>query len=157
MCISGEDMKIDGTKCVNITVTPMQSDDLSGTPVVEVKADDFLNRFSDKPLTEDPDKAKSKLNKMIKYLKSSRFEKKINSEAYKTGIPPQQVAKGVISKAFGIVGDILGIVVNTANCTLNGLVDLLATVLHKGIDLITRVVNGVCRVVTFNQTACCFS
>ena len=144
-----ETMKVDGSKCINVKVTPSTE----RTPNVEIEADDFLNQFSDKPLTEDPN-AKKKLNSIIGYLKSNRFKKKVNSEAYKTGVPPKKVAQGVISKAFGIVGDILGIAVDTVSCTLNGLVDLLSNILHRGIDLVTKVVNGICRIVTFNQTAC---
>jgi hypothetical protein len=144
-----ETMKVDGSKCINVKVTPSTE----GAPNVEIETDDFLNQFSDKPLTEDPN-AEKKLNSIIGYLKSSRFKKKVNSEAYKTGVPPKQVAQGVISKAFGIVGDILGIAVDTVSCTLNGLVDLLSNILHRGIDLVTKVVNGICRIVTFNQTAC---
>ena len=150
MCNCENSMRIDGSKCSNITVSP------TGIPAVEIKADDFLNQFSDKPLTEDPEAGQSKLRNIIKYLKSSRFEKKVNSEAYKTGVPPRQVAKGVIAKAFGIVGDIAGIAVNTVSCTLNGLIDLLSDILHSGVNLITKVVNGICRIVTFNQTAGAF-
>lgn len=146
-----ENVKVNGAECINVTVTPIEN---NGTPIVEIKADDFLNQFSDEPLTEDPEKVKHKLSSIISYLKSGRFKKKINSEAYKTGIPPKKIAQGVISKAFGIVGDILGIAVNTVSCTLNGLVDLLSNILHSGINLITRVVNGLCRIVTFNQTVC---
>lgn len=147
-----ENVKVNGAECINVTVTPIEN---NGTPpTVEIKADDFLNQFSDEPLTEDPEKAKHKLSSIISYLKSGRFKKKVNSEAYKTGIPPKKIAQGVISKAFGIVGDILGIVVDTVSCTLNGLVDLLSNILHSGINLITRVVNGLCRIVTFNQTVC---
>lgn len=147
-----ETMKVDGSKCVNVTVEPLTTD--GKIPTVEVKADDFLNQFSDEPLTEDPN-AKGKLKSIISYLKSNKFKKKVNSEAYKTGVPPRRIAQGIISKAFGIVGDILGIAVDTISCTLNGLVDLLSGILHKGIDLITKVVNGLCRIVTFNQTASC--
>lgn len=146
-----ENVKVNGAECINVTVTPVEN---NGTPIVEVKTDDFLNQFSDEPLTEDPEKAKHKLSSIISYLKSGKFKKKVNSEAYKTGIPPRKIAQGVISKAFGIVGDILGIAVNTVSCTLNGLVDLLSNILHSGINLITRVVNGLCRIVTFNQTVC---
>ena len=151
---SNETVKVNGSDCINITVTPL-TENSEEPPVVEVKADDFLNQFSDEPLTKDPDpNARKKLNSIIDYLKSNRFKKDVNRVAYKTGIPPRQVAKGAIAKAFGVVGDILGIVVDTANYTLNGLVDLLSSLLHKGIDLITRVVNGLCRVITFNQTCC---
>ena len=147
-----ETLKVDGSKCDNITVTPSTE---NGKPTVKIKLEnDLLNQFSDKPLTEDPDKVKGKLENLIAYLKSGRFKKKVNSVAYKTGVPPKQVAQGVVSKAFGVVGDILGIAVDTINATLNGLVDLLASILHAGIDLITKVVNGVCRIITFNQTAC---
>lgn len=146
-----ENVKVNGAECINVTVTPIEN---NGTPTVEIKADDFLNQFSDEPLTEDPEKAKHKLSSIISYLKSGRFKKKVNSEAYKTGIPPKKIAQGVISKAFGIVGDILGIAVDTVNCTLNNLVDLLSNILHSGINLITRIVNGLCRIITFNQTVC---
>lgn len=150
-----ETLKVSGSECVNVTVTPVTEQPVEET-VIEVSADELLNKFSDKPITEDPEKAKGRLKGLIKYLKSSRFEKKVNSEAYKTGIPPRQIAKGIVAKAFGIIGDILGIAVNTVSCTLNGLIDLLSGILHKGVDIITRVVNGVCRIVTFNQSAGAF-
>lgn len=154
--MENEVTKVNGTDCINVTITPLTNE----TSNIEVETnvetnDEFLNQFSDEPLTEDPN-AKKKLNSIIGYLKSSRFKKKVNSEAYKTGVPPKKVAQGVISKAFGIVGDILGIAVDTVSCTLNGLVDLLSNILHRGIDLVTKIVNGICRVVTFNQTACAF-
>jgi hypothetical protein len=148
MC--GESIKVNGSECINITVNPTNESE----PTVTIETDEFLNQFSDEPLTEDPEKAKNKLSKLISYLKSSRFSKKVNSEAYKTGIPPRQVAKGAIMKAFGILGDILGIAVHTVSHTLNGLVDLLSDVLHMGINLITKAVDGLCRILTFNQTAC---
>lgn len=135
-------IKVNGSECINVTVTP----------VTQPTNDDFLNKFSNEPLTEDP-QAKKKLKNMISYLNSERFENKINEEAYKNGIPPRRLAKGIVSKALGVVGDILGIVVNTASCTLSGLIELLHSVLQKGIGLITRILNGVCRIVTFNQTA----
>lgn len=148
MCIDENNAKIDGSKCINITVTPATEGE---QPVVNIDADPFLNQFSDEPLKEDPN-AKKKLSSIIDYLKSSRFTKKVNSEAYKTGIPPKQIAKGVILKAFGIIGDILGIAVHTVSYTLHGLVDLLSYILHSGINLITKFVDGLCRIVTFNQT-----
>lgn len=146
-----EKIKINGADCINVTVTPVTEG--QPTPTVEVKADEFLNQFSDEPLTEDPDaEAQGKLKSIIDYLKSDTFVKDVNRKAYKTGEPPKQVAKSAIAKAFGLVGDILGIAVDTVNCTLNGLIDLLASVLHKGVDLISRLVSGLCRIITFNQT-----
>ena len=148
-----ENIKVSGAECINVTVTPVNA---PNAPVVEttVNADDFLNKFSDKPLTEDPDKAKAKLKGIINYLKSDRFEKRVNREAYKQGKSPKQVAQNAISKAFGIAGDILGIAVDTVNHTLNGLVDMLSNTLHGAINLITRLANSLCRIITFNQTAC---
>ena len=135
-------IKVNGSECTNVIATP----------VTQPVDDELLNKFSNEPLTEDP-QAKKKLNTLISYLNSERFENKVNEEAYRTGIPPRQLAKGIVSKAFGIIGDILGIVVNTASCTLSGLIDLLHSILQKGVGLITRVFNGICRIVTFNQTA----
>lgn len=152
--MNSEGVKINGSDCINVTVTPV-TENSNGIPTVEVKADDFLNKFSDKPLTEDPDKeAKGKLKSIISYLKSDTFEKDVNRKAYRTGEPPKKVAKNAIAKMFGIVGDILGIAVDTVSCTLNGLIDLLSNILHSGVNLIARVVNGLCRVITFNQTVC---
>ena len=141
-----EENVITGSDCINITVTPTTT----------VENDEFLEQFSDEILTEDPEaeaQAKKKVSSIINYLKSGRFKKKVNSEAYKQGIPPRRVAQGVISKAFGIIGDILGIAVNTVSQTLNGLIDILSAVLHSGVNLLTKLVNGLCRIVTFNQTA----
>ena len=138
-----ETVNVNGADCTNIKVTPVNGN-----------ADDFLNKFSDKPLTEDPDKNKAKLNNFISYFKSKEFEKDVNRKAYKTGKAPREVAQGAISKAFGIVGDVLGIAVDTVDQTLHGLINLLSTVLHSTIDLITRVVDGLCRIVTFNKTCC---
>ena len=145
MCV--ENVKVNGADCINVTVTPISND----------KADEFLNKFSDKPLTEDPEKekiAKEKLNKFIKYFKSDAFEKDVNRQAYKTGKAPREVAKNAITKAFGLVGDILGIAVDTVDCTLHGLINLLSVALHSAVSLITRIVDGLCRIVTFNQTCC---
>lgn len=116
--------------------------------------DEFLKQFSDKPVTEDPDKeSRDKLKGIINYLKSKNFKKDVERKSYKTGIPPRDIARGIIGKAFGIVGDILGITVATARQTLNGLVDLLTNILHSGINLIANLVDGLCRIVTFNKTA----
>ena len=137
-----ENMSINGAECINVKVTPV--------------SDDFLNKFSDTPLTEDPDKkeATDKLKRFIDYFKSETFEKDVNRKAYKTGKAPKEVAQGAISKAFGVVGDVLGIAVDTVDQTLHGLINLLSTVLHSAVDLITRVVNGLCRIITFNKTCC---
>ena len=146
---------IDGSECPTVKAESKKTN--SNKENIAEEEDDFFDNFSDEVLEEDPDKkAKTKLQAVIAYLKSSRFVKKINSVAYKKGIPPKQVAKGVIGKAFGIVGDILGIAVNTISSTLNGLIDLLHSVLKKGVEIITRVVSGICSIVTFNQTVCNF-
>jgi len=151
-----ETVKVSGADCINVTVTPI--DATADTPVVEAKVevnDEFLNKFSDEPLTEDPAKAKRKLKNLIKFLKSDKFEDRVNREAYKRGIPPKQVATNAISKAFGIVGDILGIAVDTVNHTLNGLITMLTDILHGTVNMITRAVNALCRILTFNQSAVC--
>lgn len=137
-----EKIKIDGVDCINVKILPGDGNK---------SEDDFINQFSDEPLKESPED-KTKLKNIISYLKSERFKKKINSVAYEKGIPPKQVAKGVISKMFGIVGDILGIAVETTYCTLSGLLDLLNTILQKGLDLIAKVVRSITKIITFNQT-----
>lgn len=144
-------------KTVTMTMTPVDDNENIVNNNVQTD-DDLLNKFSNTPLTEDPDKvkeAKGKLQKFIEYFKSESFVKDVNRYAYKTGEAPRVVAKNTIAKAFGIVGDLLGIAVSTVSCTLHGLIDLLQSVLHSAVDLITRVVNGLCRIVTFNQTNCC--
>lgn len=142
--VNGANIKIESIK---VTQNPKELEES------EIDEDEFLEQFSDEPLTEDPNRFR--LKSIIDYLKSKSFVKDINRQAYKTGIPPKQIAKGAISKAFGIVGDILGVTVGTVNHTLNGLVDLLSSLLHSAINLVTRLVNGLCRIITFNQTATC--
>jgi hypothetical protein len=116
--------------------------------------DEFLKQFSDKPVTEDPDKkGRDKLKGIIKYLKSKEFKKDVDRVSFETGKPPREVAHGVISKAFGIVGDILGIVVKTAEQTMNGLINLLSNILQSGVSLLANLAEALCRIVTFNKTA----
>lgn len=149
-----EEFKVTNENCINVTATPATEDAVETINIdLDLKEDDFLNQFSSEPLLQDPMRAKSKIKNLISFLTSKGFANKVNSVAYKTGIPPQQIAKGFISRAFGTVSDILGITIDVIHATLSSLINLLYIVLQKGIDIITAVLRGMSKIITFNQTA----
>jgi phage-related protein len=55
-------------------------------------------------------------------------------------------------KVLGIIGDILGIVVNTVCNIVDTAIHLLSIVLHGAVDVISKLANGIISVVTLNQT-----
>lgn len=149
--VTDEDIRVNGSDCKNVKVEPVKVDVNTVTAT-----DDFLKKFSDKPLTDNPDlakNAKDMLHGFAKFINSDKFADKVNTCALKTGIPPRQIASGFISKTAGILGDVLGITVDVIHTTIQGILDLIYTVLSKGIEVIMSAARGLVRIVTFNKTA----
>lgn len=86
------------------------------------------------------------------YVGSQEFTDQVNEKAEKYKVPPKQIAKNFFFKVLGIIGDILGIVINTACSILDTAVSLLATLLHGAVSVIGKVGNGLVSIVTCNQT-----
>lgn len=91
--------------------------------------------------------------KFSDYISSKAFNDNVNQKAEKYKVPPKQLAKGFILKVLGIIGDILGIVVNTVTNIADLAVSLLSQLLHGTVEVVNKVANGIVSVITCNQTA----
>ena len=102
--------------------------------------------------TEEANEASSIFKKIGSYFNSANFKKDIEKTAMEYHIPPKQLAKNFFLKIFGIVGDILGIVVNTACSVAHTIATIFNSLLHSAIDVVGKVANTIVSVVTLNQT-----
>lgn len=102
--------------------------------------------------THEAKSAKGFFKKFSDYIGSNDFENAVNEKAEKYNVPPKQIAKNFFLKALGIIGDILGIVVNTVCSIIDTGITLLATLLHGAVSVIGKAGNGLVSVVTMNQT-----
>jgi hypothetical protein len=102
--------------------------------------------------THEQKSAKGFFKKFSDYVGSKKFADDVNEKAEKYKVPPKQIAKNFFLKVLGIIGDILGIVVNTVCSIVDTAVTLLATLLHGAVAVIGKVGNAVASVVTLNQT-----
>lgn len=89
------------------------------------------------------------------YIGSKKFADDVNEKAEKYQVPPKQIAKNFFLKVLGIIGDILGIVVNTVCNIIDTAISLLSTLLHGAVSVIGKAGNGVARLVSLNQTNAC--
>lgn len=96
--------------------------------------------------------AKGFFKKFSDYIGSKGFKDDLEEKSEKYQIPKKQLAKNFFLKILGIIGDILGIVVNTVCNIVDTAISLLATLLHGAVDVIAKVGNGIVRVVSANQT-----
>ena len=102
--------------------------------------------------SEITEEQKNVLKNMLDYVKSGKFKESVQKQAKKTGIPASTIAKGALHKIFGIVADILGIVVSTACQTVNCLISILESVLKGIVTGIETLASGLIKVATFNQS-----
>ena len=96
--------------------------------------------------------SKGFFKKFSEYIGSKEFEDSLAEKSEKYKVPPKQIAKNFFLKVLGIIGDILGIVVNTACSILDTAVSLLATLLHGPIEVVGKAGNAIVRVISCNQT-----
>lgn len=96
--------------------------------------------------------AKGFFKKFSNYVGSKDFEDAVNEKAEKYKVPPKQIAKNFFLKVLGIIGDILGIVVNTVCSIIDIAITLLATLLHGVVSIINKAGNGLVSIITMNQT-----
>lgn len=131
-----------------------------GSPVnataSSVVNDPILSKLSDEPIVQPTKKEEKEARKFLKdvqdYLKTDKFINDCNKKAMRTGETPLKVAQTYIGKVAGIIGDGLGMAVDTVNIGAIGLIDLISTLLTKAIDVICNIVRGIVRTVTFNRT-----
>lgn len=102
--------------------------------------------------TEQSKKTKNVFKKFSEYIGSKQFADDVNEKAEKYKVPPKQIAKNFFLKVLGIIGDILGIVVNTVCSIIDTAISLFATLLHGAVTVIGKAGNGLARLVSLNQT-----
>lgn len=102
--------------------------------------------------THQAKSSKNLFKKFADYIGSKDFEDQVNEKAEKYKVPPKQIAKNFFLKVLGIIGDILGIVVNTVCSIIDTAVSLLATLLHGAVTVVGKVGNGLVSLVSLNQT-----
>lgn len=147
-----EDMNVEP-----VQATPIQQ----SIPAEEEDAKDFTQQFKGlfeafaESIPQNTHQAKSSKNlfkKFADYIGSKDFEDQVNEKAEKYKVPPKQIAKNFFLKVLGIIGDILGIVVNTVCSIIDTAVSLLATLLHGAVTAVGKVGNGLVSLITLNQT-----
>ena len=141
---------MDESKVLNVTIGSSVNATASN-----VANDPILSKLSDEPIqpTKQEEKEARKFLKDVQnYIKSDKFINDCNERAKCTGESPKKVAKTYIGKVAGVIGDGLGIAVDTVNIGAVGLIDLIGTLLTRAIDLICNIVRGIVRTLTFNRT-----
>lgn len=96
--------------------------------------------------------SKNFFKKFSDYIGSKSFKDDLEEKSDKYHIPKKQLAKNFFLKILGILGDILGIVINTACSIVDTAISLLSTLLHGAVSIIAKAGNAVARVVSCNQT-----
>lgn len=96
--------------------------------------------------------AKTFFKKFSDYIGSNGFKEELNRKSEETKIPAKELATNFFLKVLGIIGDILGIVVNTVCNIVDTAIHLLSIVLHGAVDVVSKLANGIISVVTLNQT-----
>lgn len=114
----------------------------------------MFNAFADSipQGTHEQKSAKGFFKKFSNYVGSKNFEDSVKEKAEKYKVPPKQIAKNFFLKVLGIIGDILGIVVNTVCSIFDMAITLFATLLHGAVAIVNKVGNAIVSVITLNQT-----
>lgn len=99
------------------------------------------------------DDAKSFLNQFIGFISSHQYSDEVQRLAVKYNIPEKQLAQGFLTRMFGVISDVFGIVVETARYTLKTIIGFISYALHTGTDLICNLALGLGRILTLNQGA----
>ena len=115
--------------------------------------DDIINQFDENiGDTEDVKEAKSTFKSFLNYIAGSAFKEDVEETAEKYKVPPKQLAKNFITKALGILGDVLGIAVSTVGNVLHTILGVIYTIAKGTVDVLVKAGNAVARFVSFNQT-----
>lgn len=99
------------------------------------------------------DDAKSFLNQFIGFISSHQYSDEVQRLAVKYNIPEKQLAQGFLTRMFGVISNVFGIVVETARYTLKTIIGFISYALHTGTDLICNLALGLGRILTLNQGA----
>jgi hypothetical protein len=123
--------------------------------------DDLTNQFKGlfdafaQSIPNNSHEAKTSKNffkKFSDYIGSKSFKDDLEEKSEKYHIPKKQLAKNFFLKILGILGDILGVVINTVCSIVDTAISLLSTLLHGAVSIIAKAGNAIARVVSCNQT-----
>ena len=140
----------ENSKVLNVSI----GNPIGDTP--NVANDPILSKFSNEPIVKPSKKEEKEARDFLKnvqdYLKTDKFVEDCKKKAQRTGETPLKVAQNYIGKVAGIIGDGLGMAVDTVNIGAVGLIELISTLLTKAVSLICSIVRGIVRTVTFGRT-----
>ena len=138
---------------INVSFTPATEDIATQgiTATVDMTATENIEN-AETAETINTDEAQKTINNFVNYFKSGQFKKDVQSKSKKTGIPAGMIAKGALHKIFGIIADILGIVVSTVCQTVSCVISILEAVLNGAVNGIETLASGLIKVATFNQS-----
>ena len=114
--------------------------------------EDILNQFDDENDSEEAKEAKGVFKKFLGYVSSNAFKKDVEEVAEKYHTSPRQLAKGYITKALGILGDILNTVISTAGNIMDTIVNVISVIAHGAVDVLVRAGKALANLVSLNQT-----
>ena len=140
---------------INVSFTPATEDIATQgiTATVDMTATENIeNAETATAETINTDEAQKTINNFVNYFKSGQFKKDVQNKSKKTGIPAGMIAKGALHKIFGIIADILGIVVSTVCQTVSCVISILEAVLNGAVNGIETLASGLIKVATFNQS-----
>jgi hypothetical protein len=114
---------------------------------------DFVNAMVDAlPESEENTEKKNFFRRFCDYIKSEKFDATLEEKAEKYKVPKKQIAKNFFLKVLGIIGDALGIVIDTVCNIASTLLALIAKLLNSAICVVNKAMNGLASLITLNQT-----
>lgn len=159
--VVGNDIDVNASYAEPINATPVQNtcegcdiEDANETEDLTKQFKGLFDAFAESiPQNSHQEKsAKGFFKKFSDYIGSKSFKDDLEEKSEKYCIPKKQLAKNFFLKVLGIIGDILGIVINTVCNVVDTAISLLSMLLHGAVDVIAKVGNGLARVVSCNQT-----
>lgn len=138
---------------INVSFEPATSENVATEEQVIATVDMTATQENAETVeTANNEEAEKTINNFLNYFKSGQFKRDVQNKSKKTGIPAGMIAKGALHKIFGIIADILGIVVSTACQTVSCLISILESVLTGIVNGIETLASGLIKVATFNQS-----
>lgn len=126
------------------------------TPEAQASFEELASEMS-QPIPEvtphEGAKASQFLKNFMEKIASQEFDRECEEVGKNLNLPKQVVAKNFILRCFGVIGDCLGIAIETGRGFVQGLIHIVAWVLTQGVNVICDVAHGLARFITFNQTA----
>ena len=139
-------------KVLNVTAQPVGSANPSVQQCMQETVQAVNETLQEFEESENEKKAKNFLTDIKDYISSQAFKDDVNEAAKKYNVPPKVIAQGFIERAFGTVGDILGIAINVVCNAGRTVINVASTIAHSIMNLLQSIANGIASIVTLNKT-----